>query len=109
MEWITRSIESQFDSILKKGKVLVTYGARRVGKTSVIEKLQKHLLRLTAMLNLNALHPKTFWNLFCDNSYRGFFIKMLSDPELTEVANFLINSSSTGYGLTNALEILPMV
>ena len=41
MEWITRSIESQFDSILKKGKVLVIYGARRVGKTSVIEKLLK--------------------------------------------------------------------
>ena len=38
MEWITRSLESQFDSIVQKGKVLVIYGARRVGKTSVIEK-----------------------------------------------------------------------
>jgi predicted AAA+ superfamily ATPase len=41
MEWITRSLESKFDSILQKGKVLVIYGARRVGKTSVIEKLLK--------------------------------------------------------------------
>ena len=41
MEWITRSLESQFDSIVQKGKVLVIYGARRVGKTSVIEKFLK--------------------------------------------------------------------
>jgi predicted AAA+ superfamily ATPase len=34
-------LENQFDSILHKGKVLVIYGARRVGKTSVIEKLLK--------------------------------------------------------------------
>jgi hypothetical protein len=42
MEWITRSLESQFDSILQEGKVLVISGARRVGKTSVIEKLLKN-------------------------------------------------------------------
>ncbi|MCK7541701.1 MAG: AAA family ATPase [Marinilabiliales bacterium] len=41
MEWITRSLESQFDAIVQKGKVLVIYGARRVGKTSVIEKFLK--------------------------------------------------------------------
>ncbi len=33
----TRSLESQFDSIVRKRKVLVIYGARRVGKTSVVE------------------------------------------------------------------------
>lgn len=38
MEWIPRSIESQFDSIMQNGKVLVLYGARRVGKTSVVDK-----------------------------------------------------------------------
>ena len=42
MEWITRSLESQFDSFIEKGKVLVIYGARRVGKTSVVEKLLKN-------------------------------------------------------------------
>ena len=42
MVWITRSLENQFDSILQKGKVLVVYGARRAGKTSVIEKLLKN-------------------------------------------------------------------
>jgi len=42
MEWITRSLESQFDSIVQKGKVLVIYGARRVGKTSVVEKFLKN-------------------------------------------------------------------
>ena len=46
MEWITRALENKFDSILKKGKVLVIYGARRVGKTSVIEKLLKTQKRI---------------------------------------------------------------
>jgi hypothetical protein len=32
MEWITRSLESQFDSILQKGKVLVIYGAKGLAK-----------------------------------------------------------------------------
>jgi uncharacterized protein len=41
MVWIKRSLENNFESFLQKGKVLIVYGARRVGKTSVIEKLLK--------------------------------------------------------------------
>lgn len=38
MEWINRSIEKQLGKIVKRGKVLIVYGARRVGKTSVLNK-----------------------------------------------------------------------
>ena len=38
MEWINRSIENNFDHLISAGKVLIVYGARRVGKTSVVEK-----------------------------------------------------------------------
>jgi uncharacterized protein len=36
--WIKRYYEDKMDALLKKGKVLVIYGPRRVGKTSLIEK-----------------------------------------------------------------------
>jgi len=41
MEWIHRTLENQFNEYIVPGKVLVLYGARRVGKTSVIEKYIK--------------------------------------------------------------------
>ena len=41
MEWITRTIENQLNELITKGKVFVLFGARRVGKTSVIEKYIK--------------------------------------------------------------------
>lgn len=37
--WFNRYLESQTDTILKKGKVFVLYGPRRVGKTELIRKL----------------------------------------------------------------------
>jgi len=37
--WYNRYLESQTDAILKKGKVFVLYGPRRVGKTELIKKM----------------------------------------------------------------------
>lgn len=42
MTWIKRSLENQFQIIQKKGKVFSVFGARRVGKTSVIQKILKN-------------------------------------------------------------------
>jgi len=39
MNWIARHIENQFENLQKTGKVLTVLGARRVGKTSVIQKI----------------------------------------------------------------------
>lgn len=41
MDWIRRILEEKLDSKLAKGKVWVIYGARRVGKTSLVENLIK--------------------------------------------------------------------
>jgi predicted AAA+ superfamily ATPase len=38
MEWITRIIDDQIANLVSKGKVLILYGPRRVGKTSVVER-----------------------------------------------------------------------
>lgn len=41
MDWIKRYYESVFNKMLTKGKVLVIYGSRQVGKTSLINYLIK--------------------------------------------------------------------
>jgi len=41
MAWINRYYEKQFDKMLQKGKVLVIYGPRQVGKTSLVNYLIK--------------------------------------------------------------------
>ncbi len=38
MSWITRFYEKSFDNFVKKEKVLIVYGPRRVGKTSLINR-----------------------------------------------------------------------
>lgn len=38
MNWITRYIENNFDDFIVPGKVFVLFGARRVGKSSVLQK-----------------------------------------------------------------------
>lgn len=37
--WFTRYLQQDFNTLLEKGRVLVLYGPRRVGKTSLLEKL----------------------------------------------------------------------
>jgi len=37
--WYNRYLETRTEAVLKKGKVFVLYGPRRVGKTELIRKL----------------------------------------------------------------------
>jgi len=46
MEWIKRYYEGQFDQMLMKGKVLILYGSRQVGKTSLVNRLIKDYARV---------------------------------------------------------------
>ena len=120
MEWITRSLESQFDSILQKGKVLLIYGARRVGKTSVIEKLLKKrnqkifsgsgddidLRNILSSENKSRITTsfKGYEVIFIDEAQRipdiGWGLKLLVDtnPEISIIA-----SGSSSFELLNKL------
>lgn len=118
MVWITRSLENQFDSILQKGKVLVVYGARRAGKTSVIEKLLKNrkekifsgtgddidLRNLLSSENKNRITTsfRGYDIVFIDEAQRipgiGWGLKILVDssPEISVIA-----SGSSSFELLN--------
>jgi len=120
MEWITRSIESQFDSIVQRGKVLVLYGARRVGKTSVVERYlktldQKHFtgtgddidLRNILSSENKAIITNSFKGydiVFIDEAQRipdiGWGLKLLvdSNPEISVIA-----SGSSSFELLNKI------
>lgn len=118
MHWIKRSIESQLDNMIKKGKVFILYGARRVGKTSLIEKyitskyknffigngddiqLRKVLSSENKTLIDSAF--KKYSIIFIDEAQRvpniGWGLKILidSNPEL-----ILIASGSSSFQLSN--------
>src|SRR4030043_12340 len=118
MEWIPRSIESRFASIVQKGKVLVLYGARRVGKTSVADKFLKSLDRkifagtgddidLRSILSsenktIISTSFKGYEVVFIDEAQRipniGWGLKLLvdSNPEISVIA-----SSSSSFELLN--------
>ena len=120
MEWITRSIESKFDSIVQRGKVLVLYGARRVGKTSVVERYlktldQKHFagtgddieLRNILSSENKAIITNSFKGydiVFIDEAQRipdiGWGLKLLvdSNPEISVIA-----SGSSSFELLNKI------
>ncbi len=118
MEWIPRSIESRFASIVQKGKVLVLYGARRVGKTSVADKFLKSLDRkifagtgddidLRSILSsenktIISTSFKGYEVVFIDEAQRipniGWGLKLLvdSNPEISVIA-----SGSSSFELLN--------
>ncbi len=118
MDWIKRSIESQLDKMIKKGKVFILYGARRVGKTSVIEKYIKskydnyfigsgddiHLRKVLSSENKTLIDSafKKYSLIFIDEAQRipniGWGLKILidSNPEL-----ILIASGSSSFQLSN--------
>ncbi len=120
MEWITRSIESKFDSIVQRGKVLVLYGARRVGKTSVVERYLKTLdreyfagtgddieLRNILSSENKAIITNSFKGydiVFIDEAQRipdiGWGLKLLvdSNPEISVIA-----SGSSSFELLNKI------
>lgn len=98
-DWYNRYLESQTNSILKKGKVFVLYGPRRVGKTELIKKVisgfegkiysgsgdNQELRELLSAQKLNQLQI-AFGNyqiLFIDEAQRipevGYGLKLLID------------------------------
>ncbi len=120
MNWIERHIETTFDKQLKKGKVLSILGARRVGKTSVIQKLLKKsnakifigtgddidLQNVLSSQKLNTIN--TAFNghdiVFIDEAQRipniGMGLKLLVDnnPKMKIIA-----SGSSSFELSNQL------
>ncbi|MEK7137652.1 MAG: AAA family ATPase, partial [Patescibacteria group bacterium] len=51
MEHIHRTIERQIEQSLYKGKAVVVYGARRVGKTTLVRAIEQHEGRPSQYLN----------------------------------------------------------
>lgn len=120
MEWITRILEKQLDGIIQQGKVVIIYGARRVGKTSVIEKYIKEnipnyfigtgddiqLRTILSSENLNLI--KTSFQgydlVFIDEAQRipniGWGLKILVDHN-SELK--IITSGSSSFDLSSKL------
>ena len=119
MTWIERHYEKQFDQMLKTGKVLVLYGSRQVGKTSLINRLiRDHTkvfkgdgndMSVNEILSsqklsviLNAF--KGYELIFIDEAHRisniGNALKLLIDhaPELKVIA-----TGSSSFDLSNKL------
>ncbi len=120
MDWIKREIENQFADKLQPGKVLVVHGARRVGKTSAIERLVKNtggtyfigtgddIQTRDILSSENKAHITSSFSgystIFIDEAQRipkiGWGLKILVDslPELKIVA-----SGSSSFELSNRL------
>ncbi|MBT3382501.1 MAG: ATP-binding protein [Prolixibacteraceae bacterium] len=120
MFWYNRYLESQNNSFLKKGKVFVLYGPRRVGKTELVKKLISgfegkiyvgsgdnfELREILSSQRLNKI--STFLGnyelIFIDEAQRipniGFGLKLLVDnfPEIKIIA-----TGSSSFNLSNKL------
>jgi hypothetical protein len=113
-KWVHRFYESRFDLMLKKGKVLVIYGSRQVGKTSLIKKflsdkekvyygdgndydLQNvfHQQRLTVFKNVFSAYNYLFIDEAQKISNIGEGVKLIID-HLPETSIILSGSSSFG-------------
>jgi len=119
MEWISRKLEKQLSEGLSQGKVTIIYGARRVGKTSLIERYlseQKHLkcfagtgedvdlrsiLCSESLTTMNAVF-KGYDIVFIDEAQRvpkiGLALKLLIDANPEMIA---IVSGSSSFELAN--------
>ncbi|MFY9153451.1 MAG: ATP-binding protein [Prolixibacteraceae bacterium] len=102
--WHSRYLESQTNSVLKKGKVFVLYGPRRVGKTELIKKItdgfsgkifsgtgdNQEIRELLSAQKLSQLQTAfgSYELIFIDEAQRipdvGFGLKLLIDhfPEM---------------------------
>ncbi|MGE0090823.1 MAG: ATP-binding protein [Bacteroidales bacterium] len=120
MEWIRRILEEQLNSTVQQGKVFVLYGARRAGKTSVIEKYIKEnisnsfigtgddiqLRNILSSENQNLINTsfQGYDLVFIDEAQRipniGLGLKILVDanPNLKIIA-----SGSSSFDLSNKL------
>ena len=118
--WYSRFLESQSESILKKGKVFVLYGPRRVGKTELIKKMiagfagkiysgsgdNMEVRELLSAQNLSQLQTAfgNYQMLFIDEAQRipevGYGLKLLIDnfPEMS-----ILVTGSSSFDLSNKI------
>ncbi len=121
MEWIVRKLENQFTKGLSSGKVTIVYGARRVGKTSLIERYLskqkqckcfigtgddidlRNVLSSESLSQINAMF-KGYDLIFIDEAQRipriGLALKLLIDnnPKMKIIA-----SGSSSFELANQI------
>lgn len=118
--WYNRYLESQTESILKKGKVFVLYGPRRVGKTELIKKMiagfngkiftgtgdNQEVRELLSAQKLTRLQTAfgSYQMIFIDEAQRipeiGFGLKLLIDhfPEM-----IIVVTGSSSFDLSNKI------
>lgn len=118
--WYSRYLELQTESILKKGKVFVLYGPRRVGKTELIRKIvsgfdgkifsgtgdNQEVRELLSSQKLNQLQTAfgSYQVIFIDEAQRipavGFALKLLIDhfPEM-----IIVVTGSSSFDLSNKI------
>jgi len=102
MKWIVRNLEKQFSEGLSQGKVTVVYGARRVGKTSLIERYmskQKQLKKFAGTGDDIDLH-----NVFnsesltaINSAFKGYDIVFIDEaqriPKIGRALKLLIDAN----------------
>ncbi|MDR1740161.1 MAG: ATP-binding protein [Bacteroidales bacterium] len=102
MKWIERKLEKQFSEEMRKGKVTVLYGGRRVGKTSLIERYlskQKHLKCFSGTGDDADLR-----NILCSESlstiniaFKGYDVVFIDEaqriPKIGQALKLLIDSN----------------
>lgn len=120
LAWYIRHLESQTDAILKKGKVFVLYGPRRVGKTELIRKLiagfngkiftgtgdNQEVRELLSAQKLSQLRTAfgSYQLIFIDEAQRipevGYTLKLLIDhfPEM-----IILVTGSSSFDLSNKI------
>jgi len=118
--WYSRYLELQTESILKKGKVFVLYGPRRVGKTELIRKIvsgfdgkifsgtgdNQEVRELLSSQKLSQLQTAfgSYQLIFIDEAQRipavGFALKLLIDhfPEM-----IIVVTGSSSFDLSNKI------
>src|SRR5665647_2056481 len=118
--WYKRFLESQTESILKKGKVFVLYGPRRIGKTELIKKIiagfsgkiysgsgdNQEVRELLSAQKLNQLQSAfgNYQMIFIDEAQRipeaGYGLKLLIDnfPEM-----IILVTGSSSFDLSNKI------
>jgi len=118
--WYNRYLETQTDSVLKKGKVFVLYGPRRVGKTELIRKVisafsgkifsgsgdNQEVRELLSTQKLSQLQSAfgSYEMVFIDEAQRipeaGYGLKLLIDhfPEM-----IILVTGSSSFDLSNKI------
>ena len=118
--WYNRYLETRTDAVLKKGKVFVLYGPRRVGKTELIRKLiagvegkvftgtgdNQEVRELLSAQKLSQLQSAfgSYQLVFIDEAQRipeiGFGLKLLIDhfPEM-----IILVTGSSSFDLSNKI------